>query len=825
MTGSLRKFPLEKAGYLLLLLCGVLGAWGAFLDRYRLPYAEFLLPGMVLAAALLGGMAFLPKKVRVGCSLGLLAVWVFVCVRYWRQIAWGLVRCFETLLPTVTMYLPLDFPALPPISSWEEGMALLAAGCVLLPHLALLSWAVMGRKSFWLSFLLTFPIFLFSWGVQTAAPVYAIVFGAFFWIAMLLQNGIPRRFRGASGKALGWILLASGLVSVLVVLAPPERYEPWDGAADIRAQLNDAASGMARWFPGGQGGGTVLSGEDGEIDLDQTGNLNQPDGDALRVYSEYPADLYLRGDSASVYTGHSWEQLEEGMYPSESFGFNPLAFLDRQELVQGEPGEILIEPLTDSRWVYAPYLITDMGQQMEREQDIGFLSNGSGQYSFQSLAGTEWGVINGENGGQWLEYPFFAQSYLMIDSFMFNGELLTYIAEPGHGPVIQNSGQLSPEQEFAAYNYLYDSLYKFREGQGLYTVPPYAQDSSYIWFLQKYYTQLPEGLRESLLEWWRENYEPDMGSMARDLAITGNIPATGVPYWLWGYAAGEVARTIRDSGAYTLTPGPQPRNRDFAEYFLTESNEGYCVHFATAAAVMLRALGIPARYAEGYVVDGSSFDSQGWAAVPARNAHAWAEIWLPGTGWVPVEATPGGPAGVTSGQESSEESSLPEESEPPSSSAEEPSASSAPEEESASEISQPESSEEAGENTPESQDSWVWSIALGGLLLILAAAAPFGARWLRMTGRKKKMFQPDSRRAALEIYGVMGSLGRFGGPEPSPEALAIARKARFSPHEISADELETLLGEYRDSRRKTWENLPKRRRLRFWFFGYPKGRS
>ena len=820
MTDSLRKFPLEKAGYLLLLLCGVLGTWGAFLDRYRLPYAEFLLPGAVLAAALLGGLAFLPKKARIGCSLGLLAVWIFVCVRYWRQIAWGLVRCFERLLPTVTIYISLDFPALPSISPWEERMALLAACCLLLPYLTLLAWAVVGRKSFWFSFLLTFPVFVFSWGPKTAAPVYAVVCSAFFWMAMLLQNGIPRRFRGSSGRALGWILLASGLVSSLVILAPPERYEPWDGAADVRAQLNDAASGMARWFPGGQGGGTVLSGEDGEIDLGETGNRSQPDGDALRVYSyRIPEQLYLRGYSAAVYTGHSWEQLEEGMYSSEIFGFQPLSFLERR--AEGTAANVTVEPLVPSRWVYAPYLITDMEPRLQTEDDVGFLANGQEQYSFQSLASSEWGVINGENGGQWLEYPTFSYSYLMVDSFMYDGELLTYMTEPGRGPVIQNLSQLSPEQEIAAYNYLYN----FLEGQGLYTVPSYARDSSYVSFLQGYYTQLPEGLRESLLEWWRENYAPGTGSMARDQAITGTIPETGVPYWLWGYAAGEVARTIRDSGVYTLTPGLQPRNRDFAEYFLTESNEGYCVHFATAATVMLRALGIPARYAEGYVVDGSSFDSQGWATVPARNAHAWAEIWLPGTGWVPVEATPGGPAGVTGGQESSEESSLPEESEPPSSSAEEPSVSSAPEEESAPEISQPESSEAAGENTPESQDSWVWSIALGGLLLILAAAAPFGARWLRMAGRKKKMFQPDSRKAALEIYGVIMSLSRFGGPDPSPEALAIARKARFSPHEISADELETLLGEYREHRQKTWENLSKRRRLRFWFWGYPEGRS
>lgn len=96
---------------------------------------------------------------------------------------------------------------------------------------------------------------------------------------------------------------------------------------------------------------------------------------------------------------------------------------------------------------------------------------------------------------------------------------------------------------------------------------------------------------------------------------------------------------------YTLTPGSTPAGWDFAEYFLFENQRGYCMHFATAATLMFRAFGVPARYVEGYVVTPEDFkmvsESKYQAMVKDYRAHAWTEIYLDGFGWVPVEVTPG----------------------------------------------------------------------------------------------------------------------------------------------------------------------------------------
>ena len=61
---------------------------------------------------------------------------------------------------------------------------------------------------------------------------------------------------------------------------------------------------------------------------------------------------------------------------------------------------------------------------------------------------------------------------------------------------------------------------------------------------------------------------------------------------------------------------------DFTYYFLFENKQGYCTSFATAMAVLGRAIGIPTRYVEGFVVDYRDYDNRG---ILVRNsmAHAW----------------------------------------------------------------------------------------------------------------------------------------------------------------------------------------------------------
>ncbi len=87
-----------------------------------------------------------------------------------------------------------------------------------------------------------------------------------------------------------------------------------------------------------------------------------------------------------------------------------------------------------------------------------------------------------------------------------------------------------------------------------------------------------------------------------------------------------------------------PSGRDSVDYFLFDSQRGYFDYHASAMAVMLRTLGIPARIATGYVID--PLRHQGETSsfkLTQRQAFAWPEVFFPGIGWVEFNPTPSQP--------------------------------------------------------------------------------------------------------------------------------------------------------------------------------------
>ncbi len=84
-------------------------------------------------------------------------------------------------------------------------------------------------------------------------------------------------------------------------------------------------------------------------------------------------------------------------------------------------------------------------------------------------------------------------------------------------------------------------------------------------------------------------------------------------------------------------------NTDIVSEFLQETKIGNSVHFASAAALMLRYYGIPSRYAEGYAItpdDTENVRSNTEIIITDDNAHMWAEYYCDGIGWLPFETVP-----------------------------------------------------------------------------------------------------------------------------------------------------------------------------------------
>ncbi|GAG25499.1 unnamed protein product, partial [marine sediment metagenome] len=90
---------------------------------------------------------------------------------------------------------------------------------------------------------------------------------------------------------------------------------------------------------------------------------------------------------------------------------------------------------------------------------------------------------------------------------------------------------------------------------------------------------------------------------------------------------------------YDLDLEPPPLDADVVDYFLFTAKRGYCDYSATAMVVMLRAVGVPARYASGFSMGTYDYDRYAWV-VTERNGHAWVEVLFPGYGWIEFEPTP-----------------------------------------------------------------------------------------------------------------------------------------------------------------------------------------
>lgn len=103
-----------------------------------------------------------------------------------------------------------------------------------------------------------------------------------------------------------------------------------------------------------------------------------------------------------------------------------------------------------------------------------------------------------------------------------------------------------------------------------------------------------------------------------------------------GVVRAALAHFNQEPFVYTLTP--PPLGHDVVDEFLFNTRRGFCEHYAAAFVTLMRAAGIPARVLIGY--QGGVYNPTGnYLIVRQADAHAWAEVWLSGTGWTRVDPT------------------------------------------------------------------------------------------------------------------------------------------------------------------------------------------
>ncbi len=246
-----------------------------------------------------------------------------------------------------------------------------------------------------------------------------------------------------------------------------------------------------------------------------------------------------------------------------------------------------------------------------------------GNYSFRQSTGN-WGW------GDAMAYPMADQNMLFTvgQALAADGKLPTlyqiellgnqyllpnYVANGPEGAY--NDVVLSPYTDsyrLSGYNWSYSYADALRyAAAGLED----EQNKQYTAFVYGQYLTVPESTKQALLA-----FAEQKGLRADRLTVIE-----------------DVAALVRASATYDYEYPACPEGKDEVVYFLTESKSGVCRHFASAATLLYRSLGIPARYVVGYSTYAAA---ESWTDVKGADAHAWVEVFITGLGWVRIDPTP-----------------------------------------------------------------------------------------------------------------------------------------------------------------------------------------
>ena len=325
--------------------------------------------------------------------------------------------------------------------------------------------------------------------------------------------------------------------------------------------------------------------------------INFTDEVVLKVQSQIriSQNIYLKGYVGSVYENNSWTQLHESAFdhntfldsviPIQNLNYNfTLSTSDYNAIVNNS---LTIENLNATKYAYAPY-------------NSDYMTIGNVEYLYDSYAYTDDST-----------YSVYYQ----------NPSFSAYDSRYIKLPIITN---YNIDSRTASYEEFTRNLYRD------YDIEVIEAALLEIFTNENY---LGENLKLAQFNQIELDKDSDLDTIME--AYRANAFSVNVIS-----AIDAIGNYLNDNYYYNTSPGKTPDGEDFVKYFLEEMDSASCTYFASAGTLLMRALGFPARYVEGYIVTPEDF-SGNTAEITNRAAHAWCEIYISGTGWVPVEFTPG----------------------------------------------------------------------------------------------------------------------------------------------------------------------------------------
>ncbi len=386
-------------------------------------------------------------------------------------------------------------------------------------------------------------------------------------------------------------LLALPLIALAALLSgvvlPQEGYERPEAIESLQQKIFSLDIGKDAFWRSNDG---LTRG-----DLNSLSSIRFSGATVLQVRVSNQSSLYLRDYAGAVYEDNSWANVSAGDFSklSNSVAIAPQNLLASAASASGEMPEtytlsvrnIAATPL--SIWA-PPGLVT----RAEAIENAGYVQDTA--LAFASSASS-------------LEY--------------------TLEAVPVGMALYSVSGANDGFED--AYQHVAGMAYQLRNADGEGAESTRNAASEYISYLFDVYTALPDET-QAAADVLLQTY--GIQAVYDDSAL--NLAAT----------CQSIRELLSARCAYSYSPPDMPDGVDFATWFLQDAQNGYCVHFATTATVLLRALGIPARYAEGYIVIQKDYDkkpdAEGYIDIEDTHAHAWVEVFDPSLlEWVPVEMT------------------------------------------------------------------------------------------------------------------------------------------------------------------------------------------
>lgn len=421
------------------------------------------------------------------------------------------------------------------------------------------------------------------WGIAPTWPWYIFLFLSF--AVMLIWRCMRRRQResGAEGRVIAVVaavlLLLSGAVLTVLLLL-------WPVGSFTKLGLAAAAERQVASFIEDIRYEKASANTLPEGDFTGLTGLHLTEDAALQVTMSKPASLYLRGYVGSVYTAKGWRDLA------------PDALYEQADLFYW---------LHDEFHFYGQTQLSNLAMVVD-----------------ETAQNEEPLTIAVENVGGNSKYIYAPYEIYQNDLLDANG-IGDISIQAGGWNGLRNYTYSSLSNQVKRYPQLAMSLYDKEEAGDPAAHAYHIYESHYNDFVYKSFTDIPA-----------EDYDLLHNHF-------GEIDWGGEPHLGYTEAKQRILNYFNSNIKYNETISPLPKGADFLGYFLEQNCEGYSVHYATAAALMFRYMGIPARYVEGYIItpeDASSAKADEPINVNGKHAHAWVEYYQDGVGWIPFEVTP-----------------------------------------------------------------------------------------------------------------------------------------------------------------------------------------